>query len=96
VAAAGGEPQVFTKVDGTNGEKDHFWPEVLPGGRGVRFTEWNSTPERSRIAVVSVTDGHILTLVPGGTQPRFAPTGHLVFAVRGTLPAVPFDPPASW
>ena len=64
----------------------------MPGGQGVLFTAWNGTPERSRIAVVSVSDGHVSTLVPGGTQPRFAPTGHLVFAVGGTLRAVRFDP----
>ena len=33
-----------------------------------------------------------LPLVSGGTQPRFAATGHLVFAFGNTLRAVPFDP----
>ena len=92
VAAAGGEPQVFTKIDGSKDETDHFWPEVLPGGQGVLFTTWNGAPERSGIAVVSLSDGQVSTLVPGGTQPRFAPSGHLVFAVGGTLRAVRFDP----
>ena len=60
--------------------------------RSVLFTAWAGAPERSRIAVVSLADGRVSTLVPGGTSPRFAPTGHLVFAVGGTLRAVRFDP----
>jgi serine/threonine-protein kinase len=91
VPAAGGEPEVLTKVDASSGETDHWWPEVLPGGRGVLFTSWNATPERSRIAVVSLSDRRVTPLVSGGTQPRFAPSGHLVFAAGGVLRALQFD-----
>ncbi len=92
VAAAAGEPQVLTKIDETTGETDHILPEVLPAGQGVLFTAWNGTPERSHIAILSLPDRHVSTLVSGGTSPRFAPSGHLVFAVGGTLRAVRFDP----
>lgn len=92
VSAAGGEPQVLTRADTSNDEMGHFWPEVLPGGRGVLFTAWTGTPERSRIAVLATSDDHVSTLVAGGTYPRYAPSGHLLFALAGTLRAVRFDP----
>ena len=28
-----GEPTVLTRPDRAQGEADHFWPEILPGGR---------------------------------------------------------------
>jgi serine/threonine-protein kinase len=58
----------------------------------VLFTSWNSVPERSRISVVSLSTRQVTTLVSGGTQPRFAPSGHVVFAAGGVLSAVRFDP----
>ena len=38
VAAAGGEPEVLTTPNREQGELDHLWPEVLPGGQAVLFT----------------------------------------------------------
>ena len=38
VSAAGGAPTVLTRPDRTQGEGDHLWPEMLPGGRAVLFT----------------------------------------------------------
>jgi len=36
VAADGGEPEALTTP--ADGEGDHMWPEILPGGRAVLFT----------------------------------------------------------
>ena len=91
VPAAGGEAQVLTKVDPAKGETDHFWPEVLPDSKGVVFTAWNGTAERSRIVALSLSSGTISDVVRGGSQPHFSPTGHLVYAVGGTLRAVRFS-----
>ena len=38
VRAGGGEPTVLTTPDAANGEMNHWYPSVLPGGRGVLFT----------------------------------------------------------
>ena len=35
VAAAGGPTTVLTRPDRAQGEADHLWPELLPGGRAV-------------------------------------------------------------
>jgi serine/threonine-protein kinase len=91
VPAAGGEVEVLTKVDSARGETDHFWPEVLPDGRGVVFTAWNGTVERSRIVALSLPSASISEVVRGGSQPHLAPTGHLLYDVGGRLLAVQFD-----
>ncbi len=91
VPAVGGEPELITSVDAERGETDHFWPEVLPTGDAVLFTAWNGSDETSTIAVVSLETGERKDLVPGGSSPRYSPTGHIVYAVAGTLRAVAFD-----
>jgi serine/threonine-protein kinase len=92
VPAAGGVPQLLTKVDPTSGESAHGWPDFLPDGKSVVFTSWTGSAERSRISVVSLADGHVSVLISGGTQPHVTPTGHLLFAVGGAVQAVRFDP----
>ena len=37
VPAAGGKPEVFTKLDSSKGETSHRWPSLLPGGKVVLF-----------------------------------------------------------
>ena len=89
VSATGGDPQVLTRVG--PGEAAHYWPETLPGGH-VLFTVWNGSPDRSSIAVASTPDGHVSTLLAGGTYPRYAYNRYLLFVQAGTLRAVRFDP----
>ena len=38
ISARAGEPIVLTRPDPAKDEQDHFFPSVLPGGRGVLFT----------------------------------------------------------
>jgi len=91
VPAAGGNPERLTTVDPAKGERDHFWPDVMPDGRAVLFTSWDGSLDRSRIAVVSLPSGEVHRLLDG-TSPRFSPTGHLLFAAADrTLRAVGFD-----
>ena len=91
VPAVGGEPEVLTTVDPGQGETDHFWPEVLPNGKGVLFMAWSGSAEASRLAVVSLESGEVTYLLPGGSNPHYSPTGHIVYGVGGTLRAVGFD-----
>jgi hypothetical protein len=90
--AAGGEPTVLTTKNATRGEIGHWWPEVLPGGRAVLFTIVRGERfDTMEIAVLDLTTGEQRTLVPGGSRPRFALSGHLIYGVNGRLMAVPFD-----
>jgi serine/threonine-protein kinase len=79
------------------GEAIHANPQVLPGGKAVLFSAYEALePDKARIDVVTLADGHRKTVVPGGTSPRYLATsngtGHLVYATKGTLFAIPFDP----
>ena len=72
-------------------------PQMLPGGRTVLYTlldegafydnRWDS----ARIVVQSLDGGAPKTLIEGGSDARYVPTGHIVYALEGTLLAVPFD-----
>ncbi|MGB2888252.1 MAG: protein kinase [Candidatus Acidiferrales bacterium] len=92
VPDAGGTPQPMTRRE--KGEVSHRWPEFLPGGNAVLFaagttnTNWNN----AQFAVESVGTTERRDLMQAGMYPRYAPSGHLVYAQGGSLMAVPFDP----
>ena len=91
VPAVGGEPEVLTTAGSEQGETSHRWPEILPNGRAVLFTAESGSADASRIAVASMETGEVTYLVPGGSNPRYVPTGYIVYGVGGTLQAVGFD-----
>ena len=92
VAAVGGEPVLLTTPNPEQGELNHVWPEMLPGSHAVLFTIVASSIDESQIAVLSLDTGEQKVLVRGGSFPRYAPTGHLLYGVQGNLWAVGFDP----
>jgi eukaryotic-like serine/threonine-protein kinase len=69
----------------------HAWPEVLPGGGAILYAIANGEPSSWSIAVRALPDGDERILVEGGSQPRYARSGHLVFLREDALWAVPFD-----
>jgi Tol biopolymer transport system component len=91
VPAAGGEPELLTTPNEADGERDHFWPEILPGGNAVLFTVVGASEEESQIVVVTLATGERQVLVRGGTFPRYSSTGHLLYGRAGSLWAVRFD-----
>jgi protein kinase-like protein/WD40 repeat protein len=91
VPSAGGEPQVLTKPDPSKEESDHHFPFVLPGGRAVLFTIVTGEIANARIAVLDLKTGQQKVLIRGGSQAEYVDPGYLVYAVAGTLRAVPFD-----
>ncbi len=92
VSAAGGEPTVLTTRDFQRGDSDHLWPEFLPGGAAVLFTiTVGERVENAQIAVLDLKTGVSRVLIRGGSDARYVPTGHLVYAFAGTLRAVAFD-----
>jgi Tol biopolymer transport system component/predicted Ser/Thr protein kinase len=88
---AGSTPQPLTRF--ANGELSHRWPAFLPGGKAVLFTSYTGTVN-PQVAVQSVGTGERRNLIQiqGAMQPRYAPSGHLVYAQGGSLMAVPFNP----
>jgi serine/threonine-protein kinase len=105
VSAAGGPMAVLTRPDRAQGEADHFWPEMLPGGRAVLFTITPLTGGlgAAQVAVLDLETGMRKMLVRGGSHAHYvssAPAsprrgeregGHLVYSAGSALRAVPFD-----
>jgi serine/threonine-protein kinase len=92
VSPDGGAPEIIARVN--PGEEAHG-PQVLPDGRhllftiatGTSFDRWNS----ARIVVDSLDSGQRTTVIDGGTDARYLPSGHLIYARDDVLYAVSFD-----
>jgi serine/threonine-protein kinase len=92
VSPSGGKPDLLVSVNA--GEFAHG-PQMLPDGQAVLFTlatggitdRWDN----ARIVVQSLKSGERKTLIDGGSDGRYLPTGHLVYALGGTLFAVPLN-----
>jgi serine/threonine-protein kinase len=92
VAANGGKPDLIAAVK--DGELA-YGPQMLPDRQHVLFTiasgptsaQW----DRAQIVVESVTTHERKIVLEGGSDARYLPTGHIVYALGGVLFAVPFD-----
>jgi Tol biopolymer transport system component len=76
------------------GEASHRWPHVLPGGKFVLFTVSRviNNYDEAGIALLSLQDRSRKMLMDhAGMNPRYLPSGHLVYVTKGSLFAAPFD-----
>ncbi|TDI36827.1 MAG: serine/threonine-protein kinase [Acidobacteria bacterium] len=88
VSGNGGEPRLLSE----GGEGVAHGPQKLPGGKALLFTfgerlRW----DQADIIVERLDTGERTTLIHGGKDARYVPTGHLVYTTQSTLFAVPFD-----
>jgi Protein kinase domain/WD40-like Beta Propeller Repeat len=92
VSENGGKPETVVSVKA--GEVAHG-PELLPGGKAILFTLANGTSsdrwDKGQIVVQSLKSGERKTVWEGGSDARYVPTGHIVYASGSTLLAIPFD-----
>jgi len=93
MSASGGEMTTLTRPAHDRGEQDHVSPQVLPGGRAVLYTIAAAAggPDAAQIAVLDLTTGRSSIVVRGGSDGRYVPSGHLVYAGGGSLRAIDFD-----
>jgi Tol biopolymer transport system component len=92
VSDSGGTPQPLT-LSG-KGDNSHCWPEFLPGSTALIFAAAPGTSNwtTAQVAVYSFATGEKQNLQGQvGTMPRYAPSGHLIYAQAGILMAVAFD-----
>ena len=92
-AEPGGAAEVLSTPDRDRGQADHLWPEILPNGRGVLFTITAARGglDNAQIAVLDPSTGTIKTILRGGHDAHYVPSGHLVYAANNALRAVAFD-----
>ena len=91
VPATGGSLRQLTTVDPAWSQGIRF-PELLPGGGALLYNAFASdTPSEGVVVVESLDTGERHLVVEGGSDPRYVASGHVLFARRGTLMAVPFD-----
>ncbi len=92
VAPNGGTPAVIVSLaDGEVSES----PQMLPGGQDLLFTLVSGTAQNrwdtAHIVAQSMNTGERKIIIQGGADARYVPTGHLLYAVSGSVFAVPFD-----
>ncbi|MCC6323137.1 MAG: serine/threonine-protein kinase [Phycisphaerales bacterium] len=91
INATGGAPELVAKPDVAAGELAFVSPDALPNG-AVLMAVWTGTGhDQSLIVCVDPRGGARRPLVNGGTNPRYAASGHLVFSRGGSVLAVAFD-----
>jgi serine/threonine-protein kinase len=92
VSANGGAVQTLTTLDESRGETSHRYPTLLPGGRAVVYRAEGSTYADGAVVVYSLdTKQQRVLVADGGSQPRYSPTGHLLYLQAGSLMAARFD-----
>ena len=91
-SAAGAAPRRVTERVGAVGV--HAAPLLLPGGKAVAFTNFETASVLPTVDVVSLETGEVTRLIREGCCPAYATTGHLIYAhsTSGTMFAAPFDP----
>jgi Tol biopolymer transport system component len=90
VSGDGGRPENVIKVE--PGQVAHG-PQLLPDGRAILYTlaDTDDGWDAAQIVVWSFGTRTHRAVVKGGTDARYASSGHLVYAIGNTLLAVPFD-----
>ena len=95
VSPDGGEPETLVSIKSEEGTA--YGPQIIDSGRAVLFTlataprntldRW----DQAQIVVQLLTSGERRVVSRGGSDARYVPTGHIVYAVGRTLMALPFD-----
>jgi eukaryotic-like serine/threonine-protein kinase len=92
VSANGGEAELI--IPAGDGEQV-YGPQLLPDGRSVLFSVTkNQGPTRwdeAQVVVQSSSSGERKVVVQGGSDARYLPTGHLVYALRDSVFGAAFD-----
>jgi serine/threonine-protein kinase len=92
VPDTGGTPTLLADFGGdTVTVSTPRWEEALPGGRGIIFTSNGWGPDSITIEYIKADGTGRKLIRTGGSYPRYAASGHLLYVERGTLYAVKFD-----
>lgn len=81
VSANGGVPE---RIIASQPEELFYGPQFLPDGDSVLFSLRTNTSDwdEAQVVVQSLSTGKLTTLVARGSDARYLPTGHIVYAVE--------------
>ena len=86
----GGTPRPIVRLTDADGLLQKL--QLLPDGDTVLFSITRSDAYAAGdVFVQSIRTGERRTIIEGGVDPHYLPTGHLVYLVGGTLMMRPFD-----
>ena len=90
VSANGNTPE---RLVATEKDEQVDGPQLLPGGQWVLFslTRGGSRWDVAEIVAQSLASGERKVLWRGGSDARYVPTGHLIYALDDALFALPLD-----
>ena len=91
--AEGTKAEPITKPDTARQEFGHWWPQFLPDGRTVLFTNYRSSSAASNIEAIDLRTKRRTIVMRGAISGMYVSAGYLLFS-RGTgatLFAVRFD-----
>ncbi len=90
VSAEGRDTTELTRPEREQGRLGHWWPQVLPDGDHVLFTNFTTPADRSWLEILSLDSGERTVIQEGGYFGRYQ-DGHLFFVRGSAIMAVPFD-----
>jgi Tol biopolymer transport system component len=93
VSSEGRDTATLTSPDRKKGELGHWWPQLLPDGDHVLFTNYTTPADKSKLEVISLKSGKRQVVLDGGYFGRYA-DGHLLFVRNRAVASVSFDPGA--
>jgi serine/threonine-protein kinase len=92
ISAAGGKPALIVEV---KADETAYGPQMLPDGQHVLFTLVKGTDltrwDHGQVVVQNLRTGERRVVIEGGSDARYVSTGHLVYAVGGTVFAQAFN-----
>jgi Tol biopolymer transport system component len=91
VSAEGRDTATLTVPDKKKGELGHWWPQLLPDGDHVLFTNYTTPADKSKLEVISLKSGKRQVVLEGGYFGRYV-AGHLLFVRNNAVSSVRFDP----
>jgi len=94
VSGDGGDSRKLARPRGESREKTYRFPRLLPGSRTLLFMLGTAdilSYDEGDIALFDLDTEEIRVLARGGMDPRYVPTGHIVFGRSGKMFALPFD-----
>jgi Tol biopolymer transport system component len=92
ISAEGGTRSLLIPIDSRHSA---LMPELLPDGDSLLYTVADTDDlarwDRAQVVVESLKTHEQTVIANGGTDARYLPTGHIVYAAGATLMAIPFD-----